>query len=116
MEPLYGGLVCKYENPPFAKSMANYRWFANGSPFTQVMHGDPSLPAGFGRGSLPESDRIMPREIPEDIPFDATFVCEVRFTNQKGALKRLLKLKKNNPPQVFKSEPAPLAGRAAPAP
>ena len=54
--PFGGTLSCRFENPPYARSQASYQWLANGKPFQQVSSGDPSMPAGLGRGSTPDPD------------------------------------------------------------
>jgi hypothetical protein len=82
------GLQCRFESPPFPKALTRYQWLANGRPFARVHHGDSSLPAGYGRGSLLEPSLLRPREVPEALGLVTRFSCRVTFSS--GVLKSLL--------------------------
>ncbi|MDP6934822.1 MAG: hypothetical protein QGG40_18015 [Myxococcota bacterium] len=100
------GLQCSHENPPFARPFLKYQWLADGRPFAQVVHGDPSMPVGYGRGSMPDPEVLKVRDVPESISRDARFSCVVTFSDQDEALENLLTLKPN-PTKTFESDPVP---------
>lgn len=114
--PFEGTLSCRFENPPYARSQARYQWLANGEPFQQVSSGDPSMPAGLGRGSTPDPDRLLSSEVPDGVPKDATFQCEVRFINQDDGITRILKGTRGHTADTYRSSSAPLKPPSPPAP
>lgn len=107
LEPHNNGLVCKVENQPVAQPIATYTWLADGQSFQRQTYGNPSMPAGLGRGSVPVAHELGPRDLPEDMPTDASFTCVVHFSNLFGDLKKVV-LRKKGPRGTlrYKSEPS----------
>ena len=108
LEPHLNKLACKVENPPVAQRAVTYKWLADGQSFQRQAYGNPSMPAGLGRGSVPVAHQLGPMDLPEDISTGASFTCEVRFSNPLGDLKQLvLRQKKDSPGTLlYRSEPS----------